>query len=87
LVKRSVVSRVHTYAETRDMPNLIDPKYVTLRAGSARAGISVASLRRMVKDGRLKAYRPLGAKGRIVLSTTELDRLIRGSATASGTGK
>jgi len=49
---------------------MIEPKYCSIKDGAKLTGVSVGSIRRMIKDNRLVAYRPVA--GRTVLEISEL---------------
>jgi excisionase family DNA binding protein len=55
------------------------------RAAASYSEMSVATLRKLVEDGRLKAYRPTGSR-KVVFDRGEIDRLIHDSATAQSSG-
>lgn len=50
-------------------------------AASRYTAMSTQTLRRLVQDGALRAYKPTGSSGRkIVFDRVELDALIRGNS-------
>ena len=55
-------------------------------AGAANhASLSIESIRRLIKSGRLTALRPV--RGKIVIDVHELDAVIRSSTTSPRTGR
>ena len=61
-----------------------DARFLDLRAGSRRASMSVISLRRAIRDGRLRAYRPLR---RVLIDVDELDAFVRAASTLPVSGE
>jgi excisionase family DNA binding protein len=57
--------------ETRERP------YLPLLDASFLYGVSMSTLRRMLRDGRLKGFRPTGS-GRYLVSRAELEQVLRG---------
>jgi len=53
----------------------INPRWLGLRDAAAYTGLSVPTLRKLIREGRLKAYRPTR---RINLNIGDLDRLMEG---------
>jgi excisionase family DNA binding protein len=51
------------------------------RAAAEYSEMSIATLRKLVEDGRLKAYRPTGSR-KVVFDRGEIDRLIHESTIA-----
>jgi excisionase family DNA binding protein len=51
-------------------------EYLSILDAAFRYSVSPNTLRRMLKDGRLTAYRPTG-HGKILLSRAELERAVR----------
>jgi excisionase family DNA binding protein len=60
----------------------LEPIWGTYRQAAARTGLSVKSLRRLVRDHKLNGYRPLAGR-RVLLNFAELDRLIEASGVCS----
>jgi predicted DNA-binding transcriptional regulator AlpA len=60
----------------------IEKEYVGWREGSAITGLSEASLRRLVREGRLRQYRPM--KRRSLLRIAELRQLMQDSMVGVG---
>jgi excisionase family DNA binding protein len=58
-------------------------RYMGYRDASLYSGMSGQTLRRLVEAGRLKAYRPTGAR-KILLDRCEIDRLIHDSEAGVG---
>jgi excisionase family DNA binding protein len=54
-------------------------RYLPYPAAASYSGMSVQTLRRLVESGRLKAYRPAGAR-KVVFDKVELDVYIHASA-------
>jgi excisionase family DNA binding protein len=65
----------------------VDPKFMALLPGSVRSGISVSTLRRLIRRGELTAHRPTGAKGKVLLDVAELDQFVRDSAVEVDAGE
>jgi predicted site-specific integrase-resolvase len=66
---------------TTTIPDLIEPRFVTLRPAARFAGVSVETLRRWMQAGRLKKYKP--ANGLVLVDLKELTALIEGSAVSA----
>jgi excisionase family DNA binding protein len=56
----------------------VEPQFFGVEDAARYAGVSSQTIRRMLREQRLTAFRPNRAK--IVVSREELDRLIRRSA-------
>ncbi len=53
-------------------------RYWPLKRAARYAGVSITSLRRLLRDGSLTAYRPV--KSKIVVDSQELETLIRATS-------
>lgn len=51
-------------------------RYISIAQAASFSGLSASSLRRMIADGELRAFRP---RGTIRLDSVELDKVIRAS--------
>ena len=58
-------------------------RYLPYSAAARYSGMSEMTLRRLVDDGRLQAYRPTGGR-KVVFDRLQLDELIQGSASTKG---
>jgi excisionase family DNA binding protein len=56
------------------------PRYVGIETASQLYGLSTDALRRLLRSGRLRSYRPPPAGGKILIERAELEQLIRDSA-------
>jgi excisionase family DNA binding protein len=61
------------------------PAYLTYEELSARTGISVSTLRRRVKDGKLPYFQPGGRRTRLVFPVDVVERLLQSAPTSSQT--
>jgi excisionase family DNA binding protein len=57
-------------------------RYMGYREASAYSSLSVGTLRRLVESGRLRVYRPTGAR-KILFDKVELDQLVHSCAANS----
>src|SRR4051812_14364263 len=70
-----VVSHQESNPEAR-MATPTDPKqYLDIRELSARTGVSVTTLRRYVKEGKIEALQPGGRGGKLLFRLNALERL------------
>jgi excisionase family DNA binding protein len=53
-------------------------RYFSLRGAAAFTTLSVNTLRRLIREGRLAAYRPRGR--RVLIDSADLEQCIRGGA-------
>jgi excisionase family DNA binding protein len=58
------------------MAEVIAPKYANLQTAAPWSGLSEKTLRRLIGEGKLTSYSPVG--DRILINLHELDDLIRG---------
>lgn len=58
----------------------VKPRFLQLIQASIYSGLSVTTLRKLIDTGRLPASRPV--KGRVLVSTEDLDALMQRSAVA-----
>jgi hypothetical protein len=60
------------------MPETLPPRFLSLAAAETYSSLSAETLRRLIRRGLLKAYKP--SAGRVVIDRLQLDELILGSA-------
>ena len=58
------------------MSTTIEQKYISVSAAARRAGCSRAWIWRLIRERRLRAFRPNGRK--VLLRVDQLDRVIEG---------
>ncbi len=61
------------------------PRFLTIDLAADYCSLSVESVRRMIRSGKLKPLRPV--KGRIVLDRIALDAVVTGSIQTPRTGR
>jgi excisionase family DNA binding protein len=59
------------------------PRFLSYEAAVAYCGLSVATLRRMLRDGRLRRVQPPGCS-RVLIDRLQLDEVLLGSAAEGG---
>jgi excisionase family DNA binding protein len=61
------------------MPSVaVEPQFLTIDDGAIFVSMSAKTLRRLIRDGRLQAHRPLGPRGPIRLERADLVAFVRG---------
>jgi excisionase family DNA binding protein len=63
----------------------VDRRFMTIERAAHYTDLSEKSMRRMISEGRLNAYRPV--RGRILIDRHELDAAILGSGGQPRTGR
>jgi hypothetical protein len=67
-----------TAPEQEAAERALPPRFLSVAAAEVYSSLSAETLRRLIRLGRLRGYKP--SPGRLVIDRLELDELILGSA-------